>query len=224
MFMIVNPLTAFKNSLLKKVEVFGKKFTFDPSIKIKSTNKIDLLADGLKAVDGFNLKDFSNIKEEIDKGINEEEAIKKEINSWDSKITDVLFNKFISLLQKYNEIDFDKLPDLRVYWKIRKIFSKEEIDSWSDCEWQWAVYNIYQDEIDQDRFDDRKLEKRKMWYNSDLYGHIIKAKEAKEAEKEEQKSLIKKLFEKQYPSASNVEFEVVDAEENNIPSIIEEGK
>lgn len=222
--MIVNPLTAFKNSLLKEVEVFGKKFTFDPSIKIKSTNKIDLLTDGLKAVDGFNLKDFSNIREEIDKGINEEEAIKKEIDSWDSKITDVLFNKFISLLQKYNEIDFDKLPDLRVYWKIRKIFSKEEIDSWSDCEWQWAVYNIYQDEIDQDKFDDRRLEKRKMWYNSDLYGHIIKAKEAKEAEKEEQKSLIKKLFEKQYPSASNVEFEVVDAEENDIPSIIEEGK
>ncbi len=222
--MIVNPLTAFKNSLLKEVEVFGKKFTFDPSIKIKSTNKIDLLAGGLKAVDGFNLKDFSNIKEEIDKGINEEEAIKKEIDSWDSKITDILFNKFISLLQKYNEIDFDKLPDLRVYWKIRKIFNKEEIDSWSDCEWQWAVYNIYQDEIDQDKFDDRRLEKRKMWYNSDLYGHIIKAKEAKEAEKEEQKSLIKKLFEKQYPSASNVEFEVVDAEENDIPSIIEEGK
>ena len=222
--MIVNPLTAFKNSLLKEVEVFGKKFTFDPSIKIKSTNKIDLLADGLKAVDGFNLKDFSNIREEIDKGINEEEAIKKEIDSWDSKITDILFDKFISLLQKYNEIDFDKLPDLRIYWKIRKIFSKEEVDSWSDCEWQWAVYNIYQDEIDQDKFDDRRLEKRKMWYNSDLYGHIIKAKEAKEAEKEEQKSLIKKLFEKQYPSASNVEFEVVDAEENDIPSIIEEGK
>ena len=222
--MIVNPLTAFKNSLLKEVEVFGKKFTFDPSIKIKSTNKIDLLADGLKAVDGFNLKDFSNIREEIDKGINEEEAIKKEIDSWDSKITDVLFNKFISLLQKYNEIDFEKLPDLRIYWKIRKIFSKEEVDSWSDCEWQWAVYNIYQDEIDQDKFDDRRLEKRKMWYNSDLYGHIIKAKEAKEVEKEEQKSLIKKLFEKQYPSASNVEFEVVDAEENDIPSIIEEGK
>lgn len=222
--MIVNPLTAFKNSLLKEVEVFGKKFTFDPSIKIKSTNKIDLLADGLKAVDGFNLKDFSNIREEIDKGINEEEAVKKEIDSWDSKITDILFDKFISLLQKYNEIDFDKLPDLRIYWKIRKIFSKEEIDSWSDCEWQWAVYNIYQDEIDQDKFDDRRLEKRKMWYNSDLYGHIIKAKEAKEAEKEEQKSLIKKLFEKQYPSASNVEFEVVDAEENDIPSIIEEGK
>lgn len=222
--MIVNPLTAFKNSLLKEVEVFGKKFTFDPSIKIKSTNKIDLLADGLKAVDGFNLKDFSNIREEIDKGINEEEAIKKEIDSWDSKITDVLFNKFISLLQKYNEIDFEKLPDLRIYWKIRKIFSKEEVDSWSDCEWQWAVYNIYQDEIDQDKFDDRRLEKRKIWYNSDLYGHIIKAKEAKEVEKEEQKSLIKKLFEKQYPSASNVEFEVVDAEENDIPSIIEEGK
>ena len=222
--MIVNPLTAFKNSLLKEVEVFGKKFTFDPSIKIKSTNKIDLLADGLKAVNGFNLKDFSNIREEIDKGINEEEAIKKEIDSWDSKITDILFNKFISLLQKYNEIDFDKLPDLRIYWKIRKIFSKEEVDSWSDCEWQWAVYNIYQDEIDQDKFDDRRLEKRKIWYNSDLYGHIIKAKEAKEAEKEEQKSLIKKLFEKQYQSASNVEFEVVDAEENDIPSIIEEGK
>ena len=222
--MIVNPLTAFKNSLLKEVEVFGKKFTFDPSIKIKSTNKIDLLADGLKAVDGFNLKDFSNIREEIDKGINEKEAIKKEIDSWDSKITDILFDKFISLLQKYNEIDFEKLPDLRIYWKIRKIFSKEEIDSWSDCEWQWAVYNIYQDEIDQDKFDDRRLEKRKIWYNSDLYGHIIKAKEAKEAEKEEQKSLIKKLFEKQYPSASNVEFEVVDAEENDIPSIIEEGK
>lgn len=222
--MIVNPLTAFKNSLLKEVEVFGKKFTFDPSIKIKSTNKIDLLANGLKAVDGFNLKDFSNIKEEVDKGINEEEAIKKEIDSWDSKITDVLFNKFISLLQKYNEIDFDKLPDLRIYWKIRKIFSKEEIDSWSDCEWQWAVYNIYQDEIDKDKFDDRKLEKRKVWYNSRLFSNIQKAKETKEAEKEEQKSLIKKLFEKQYPSASNVEFEVVDAEENDIPSIIEEGK
>ena len=101
---MIDPLTKFKQSLLKTVEVNNHKFTFNPFIKLKTVNRIDLLAEGLKAVDGVNLVDFDSIRDKE----NKEEAIKEEIRSWDSSLTTILFQKLIKLIQEHKKIDFAK--------------------------------------------------------------------------------------------------------------------
>lgn len=215
---MIDPLTKFKESLLKTVEIQNKKFTFNPFIKITSLDPVQLLSEGLKAVDGINLVDFDTIKNS--KNINE--AIRLEILSWDSSLVELLVKHLISLIQKNKEIDFDKEYTLRAYWKIRKIFSKEEIDNWDELTWQWAYYNINKDEIEKDEFDNRALEKRKPWYNTELYQAIRKDEEAKKQQKLEEEQLLKKLIEDEKSKRFNVEFELVDAEENDIPTIIGE--
>lgn len=215
---MIDPLTKFKESLLKTVEIQNKKFTFNPFIKITSLDPVQLLSEGLKAVDGINLVDFDTIKNS--KNINE--AIRLEILSWDSSLVELLVKHLISLIQKNKEIDFDKEYPLRAYWKIRKIFSKEEIDSWDELTWQWAYYNINKDEIEKDEFDNRALEKRKPWYNTELYQAIRKDEEAKKQQKLEEEHLLKKLIEDEKSKRFNAEFELVDAEENDIPTIIGE--
>ena len=214
---MIDPLTKFKQSLLKTVEVNNHKFTFNPFIKLKTVNRIDLLAEGLKAVDGVNLVDFDSIKEKE----NKEEAIKEEIKSWDSSLTTILFQKLIKLIQEHKEINFAKEKDLRVYWKIRKIFSKEEIDNWTDLDWAWAYENIYQDEIEKDEFDNRALEKRKIWYNHELFFAFRKQKETEKQQKQEEELLLKKLLKEQGVNLPE-NIELVDAEENDIPMILEE--
>lgn len=215
---MIDPLTKFKESLLKTVEIQNKKFTFNPFIKITSLDPVQLLSEGLKAVDGINLVDFDTIKNS--KNINE--AIRLEILSWDSSLVELLVKHLISLIQKNKEIDFDKEYTLRAYWKIRKIFSKEEIDNWDELTWQWAYYNINKDEIEKDEFDNRALEKRKPWYNTELYQAIRKDEETKKQQKLEEEQLLKKLIEDKKSKRFNVEFELVDAEENDIPIIIGE--
>ena len=213
---MINPLEKFKQSLLKTIEINNKKFTFNPFIKIKSINKIDILAEGLKAIDDIKLIDFNTIKYKE----NKIEAIKEEIGSWDADLTDLLFNKFVKLIEENKEIDFKKEKDLRIYWKIRKIFSKEEIDTWSDFEWTWAYENVYQDEIEKDEFDNRSLEKRKIWYNPELFNAIRKQKDIEKQQKQEEKQIINKLIAEKGFKLENVE--LIDAEENDIPMIIEE--
>lgn len=215
---MIDPLTKFKESLLKTVEIQNKKFTFNPFIKITSLDPVQLLSEGLKAVDGINLVDFDTIKNS--ENINE--AIRLEILSWDNSLVELLVKHLISLIQKNKEIDFDKEYTLRAYWKIRKIFSKEEIDNWDELTWQWAYYNINKDEIEKDEFDNRALEKRKPWYNTELYKAIKKDQEAKKQQKLEEEQLLKKLIEDEKSKRFNVEFELVDAEENDIPTIIDE--
>lgn len=213
---MINPLEKFKQSLLKTIEINNKKFTFNPFIKIKSINKIDILAEGLKEIDNIKLIDFDTIKDKE----NKIEAIKEEIGSWDSDLTDLLFNKFIKLIEENKEIDFKKEKDLRIYWKIRKIFSKEEIDTWGDFEWTWAYENVYQDEIEKDEFDNRSLEKRKIWYNPELFNAIRKQKDIEKQQKQEEKQIINKLIAEKGFKLENIE--LIDAEENDIPMIIEE--
>ena len=213
---MIDPLTKFKESLLKTVEIQNKKFTFNPFIKITSLDSVQLLSEGLKAVDGINLVDFDTIKNS--QNINE--AIKLEILSWDSSLVELLVKHLISLIQKNKEINFDKEYTLRAYWKIRKIFSKEEIDNWDELTWQWAHYNINKDEIEREEFDNRALEKRKPWYNTELYKAIKKDEETKKQQKLEEEQLLKKLIEDEKSKRFNVEFELVDAEENDIPTII----
>lgn len=217
---MLDPLSIFKQSLLKKVKVMDKTFTFDLSKPLKSLNKVDILVNGLKAVENLNLTDFGEVKQGIERGLTEQEAIKEEISSWEIEIINILVGKYIELLKAQEPIDFKKMPDLRIYWKLRKIFSKEEIDNWSQIDYDWAVWNLQQDFIDKDEFDDRQLEKRKPWYSVDLYNHIHKVEEQKKSEEQENKLLIQKLMEKQGIDSNNYEIELV--EEEDIPTVIEE--
>lgn len=217
---MLDPLSIFKQSLLKKVKVMDKTFTFDLSKPLKSLNKVDILVNGLKAVENLNLTDFSEVKQGIERGLIEQDAIKQEIESWEPEVINILVNKYIELLKKQEPIDFKKLPDLRIYWKLRKIFSKEEIDSWSSIDYDWAIWNLQEDFKEKDEFDDRNLEKRKIWMNLDLFKHFNKVEEQKKAEEQENKLLIQKLMEKQGLKDSNFEIELV--EEEDIPTVIEE--
>lgn len=157
----------------------------------------------------------------MEDGLSEEQAIKTEILSWDSSLTELLVKHLISLIQKNKEIDFDKEYNLRAYWKLRKMFSKDEIDNWDDLTWQWAYYNLNKDELEKEEFDNRSLEKRKPWYDIELWKNIRKQDEAKRQQKLEEEQLLKKLIEDEKLNRfNNVEFELVDAEENDIPTII----
>lgn len=217
---MLDPLSIFKQSLLKKVKVMDKTFTFDLSKPLKSLNKVDILVNGLKAVENLNLTDFGEVKQGIERGLTEQDAIKEEIESWEPEVINILVNKYIELLKKQEPIDFKKLPDLRIYWKLRKIFSKEEIDNFSDIDYQWAIWNLQEDFKEEDEFDDRQLEKRKPWYSIELFKHIHEVEEQKKAEEQENKLLIQKLMEKQGIDSNNYEIELV--EEEDIPTIIEE--
>ena len=217
---MLDPLSIFKQSLLKKVKVMNKTFTFDLSKPLKSLNKVDILVNGLKAIENLNLTDFGEVKQGIERGLAEQDAIKQEIESWEPEVINILVNKYIELLKKQEPIDFKKLPDLRIYWKLRKIFSKEEIDNFSDIDDQWAIWNLQEDLKEEDEFDDRQLEKRKPWYSIELFNHIHKVEEQKKAEEQENKLLIQKLMEKQGIDSNNYEIELV--EEEDIPTVIEE--
>lgn len=217
---MLDPLSIFKQSLLKKVKVMDRTFTFDLSKPLKSLNKVDILVNGLKAVENLNLTDFGEVKQGIERGLTEQDAIKQEIESWEPEVINILVNKYIELLKKQEPIDFKKLPDLRIYWKLRKIFSKEEIQEFSQIDYDWAIWNLQEDFKEEDEFDDRQLEKRKPWYSVDLYNHINKVEEQKKSEEQENKLLIQKLMEKQGIDSNNYEIELV--EEEDIPTVIEE--
>lgn len=219
---MINPLTQFRNSLYKKVNVSGKIVEFDPYVQIDSLNKIDILSKVFKSVDNISILDFDTVKDYIQEGFSKEEAIKQEIGSWDSNLINTLINCYTKIKKETNKINFKDYPNLRIYWKIRKIFSKEEVDSWTEIEWNWAVYNIYEDMLEQDKFDDRQLEKRKPWYNTDLFNHLVKEKSIRESEKQSEENLIKKFIKEQNPNLTDIELDIVEAEENDIPTIIEE--
>lgn len=216
---MLNPLSAFKQTFLKDVKVMGKTFTFDTSKPLKTLNKVDILVDILQSVESVNISEFDSIKEAVEKGLTLEQAKKQEIESWEPEIIDILVKKYIQIIKDKKPIDFSKLPDLRIYWKIRKIFSKEEVDSWSDIDYEWAIHNIQEDFKEQDEFDDRALEKRKPWYSVELYNHINKKEQEKKQQEQENKLLIQKMMEQQGIDSDKFEIELVDEE---LPSIIEE--
>jgi hypothetical protein len=217
---MLNPLASFKKSLLVDVNVMGKTFTFDTSKPLKTLNKVDILVNILVAVEKVNLEDFSSIKEGLDKGLTLEEAKKQEIESWEPEIIGILRQKYINILKNKKPIDFKNLPDLRIYWKLRKIFSKEEIDSWADIDWQWAIYNLQEDLNEAEEADDRNLEKRKAWMNFDLYKYLNKKEQEKQQTEQDNKLLVQKLMEQQGLDSDKYQIEFVEEE---FPSIIEEG-
>lgn len=217
---MLNPLAAFKKSLLVDVKVMGKTFTFDTSKTLKTLNKVDILVDILVAVEKVNLEGFSSIREAVDKGISLQEAKKAEIESWEPEIIDILVKKYINIIKDKKPIDFNNLPDLRIYWRLRKIFSKEEVDNFSDIDYQWAIFNLQEDFKEAEEADDRNLEKRKAWMNLDLYNHLNKKEQEKQQEAEENKLLIQKLIEQQGIDSDKYQIELV--EEEDIPTVIEE--
>lgn len=217
---MLNPLAAFKKSLLVDVKVMGKTFTFDTSKALKTLNKIDILVDILVAVEKVNLEDFSSIKDSLDKGLSLEEAKKAEIESWEPEIIDILVKKYINIIKDKKQIDFKNLPDLRIYWKIRKIFSKEEVDEWGDVEYQWAISNLQEDLKEDEEFDERALERRKPWYSIELFNHLNKKEQEKQQTEQENKLLVQKLIEQQGLDSDKYQIEFVEEE---LPSIIEEG-
>ena len=113
------------------------------------------------------------------------------------------------------------MPDLRIYWKIRQIFSKEEVDNWGNLEYQWAIHNIQEDFKEKDEFDERALERRKPWYSVELYNHLKNKEQEKNQEEQENKLLIQKIMEQQGIDSNKFEIELVDEE---LPIVIEEDK
>lgn len=216
-----NPLDAFKQTFFKEVQIMGKTFIFDTSKPIKTLNKVEILINTLVSVEKVNLEDFSNIKESLDKGLSLENAKKEEIESWEPEIIELLVKKYITLLKEQKPIDFKNLPDLRIYWKIRQIFSKEEVDNWGNLEYQWAIHNIQEDFKEKDEFDERALERRKPWYSVELYNHLNKKEQEKNQEEQENKLLIQKIMEQQGIDSNKFEIELVDEE---LPIVIEEDK
>lgn len=218
---MLNPLSAFKQTFLKDVKVMGKTFTFDTSKPLKTLNKVDILVDILQAVEKVNLSDFGNIREALERGLTLEQSKREEIESWEPEIIDLLVKKYIKLIENKKPIDFKSLPDLRIYWKIRQIFSKEEVDNWSNVDYEWAIYNLQEDIKEKDEFDNRALEKRKPWYSVELYNHINKKEQEKKEQEQENKLLIQKMMEQQGIDSNKFEIELVE-EEEDIPTIIEE--
>lgn len=218
---MLNPLSEFKQSLLKDITVLGKKYTFNTANSLKSLNKVDILVNTLVKVENVNISEFDSVKSELERGLTLEQAIKEEIESWEPEIINILVNKYVELLKNQKPIDFKNYPDLRIYWKIRKIFSKEEVDNFSQIDYDWCLWNLQEDFKEKDEFDDRNLEKRKPWYNTELYNHINKKEQEKQEEEQSNKLLIQKLMERQGINTNNVEIELVN-EEEDIPSIIEE--
>ena len=216
---MLNPLSAFKKTFLKDVEVMDKIFTFDTSKPIKTLNKVDILVDVLISVNKIKLEDFNTIKDGVERGLTLEQAKKEEIESWEPEIIGILIEKYLKLVQNKKQIDFKELPDLRFYWKIRKIFGKEEVDNWSDIDYEWAVYNLHEDLKENEEFDERALERRKPWYSVELYNHLNKKEKEKKQVEQEHKLLIQKMMEEQGANPNNFEIELVDEE---LPSIIEE--
>lgn len=218
---MLNPLSEFKRSLLKDITVLGKKYTFNTANSLKSLNKVDILVDTLVKIENVNISEFDSVKSELERGLTLEQAIKEEIESWEPEIINILVNKYVELLKNQKPIDFKNYPDLRIYWKIRKIFSKEEVDNFSQIDYDWCLWNLQEDFKEKDEFDNRNLEKRKPWYNTELYNHINKKEQEKQEEEQSNKLLIQKLMERQGINTNNIEIELVN-EEEDIPTVIEE--
>lgn len=123
---MANPMAEFKQSFTKEYTLHGKVFLLkslntkeieDIEITLRgkyNINSIDELNYGLQkteilsrailSVDGIRLSQFDSVIEDINsKNYTEEEAIKKEISSWDDTITSLLHLSYLSLIKEKDE-------------------------------------------------------------------------------------------------------------------------
>lgn len=149
--------------------------------------KIKILSKSIISIDGIKLSHFDSIKNNL-KNNDVDFLIQKEIETWDNNVTDIIFSFFNSLMKEKTrikkKIDFNSNPELRLYWKLRKNFSKEEIDSWSQIEWEWAIKNIQKDEEDKIELIKSVFNFIKPYMNLDLY------KAEQENKEQEKKQLV----------------------------------
>lgn len=130
----MNPMSEYKKPLTKEFELGEHKVVLrtlnskelediEKEITFKLTNfstsavyqikKVDILTKSLVSVDGIALKQFENIQSEISTSENPDinKLIRKEIESWDSTATDILYSYFNMLMEEKGkqykkELDF----------------------------------------------------------------------------------------------------------------------
>ena len=70
--------------------------------------KVETLIKCLVSIDNVLLKDFPEVKTAISNSISVEDAIKQEILTWDSTITDKIYAYYLQFVKEHNdEIDKD---------------------------------------------------------------------------------------------------------------------
>lgn len=189
-------------------------------------NKIKTLSSAIVSVDNIELKDFDSVKNSLQAGKTLSESICEEIGNWDSEVINILYHNFSTLVYRYqkekeNDKDLSQKPQLRFYWKLRKMFSKEEIDSWDSIDWDWAFANLREDIKERQKLIEDIVEYIKPYLNFDLY----KWEHEKNTEKKMENSLDNKAIQKEF-NTDKVQFDLGteggDVFDDNIPLIMEE--
>ena len=110
---------------------------------------------------------------------------------------------------------------------MRKFFSKEEIENWASEDWEWALQNLKEDNIEKQKFVKSIADYLKPYLNLELY----KAEKEVENENKQQTFEDNKVVKEfntdkvQFSINSNgadVFSDTIDFEEDEIPLILEE--
>lgn len=101
----------------KELETIEKEITFKlanfSTSAVYQIKKIEILSRSIVSIDGISLKQFENIQSEISTTEHPDlhKIIRKEIESWDSTVTDVIYGYFNVLMEEKSkqfkkELDF----------------------------------------------------------------------------------------------------------------------
>lgn len=233
----MNPLDEYKKSSVEnfnlgthivKIKTLSYNETkFIEEAKNAIDSKIRTLAKAIISVDNVELKDFDSvIQSQKENKLTIEQSICQEIGSWDSNAIEVLYGFFVALTYRHRKEkavnkNLSENPQLRIYWKLRKIFSKEEIDSWDSEDWNWAFDNLREDRKEQLDLIKDVIDYIKPYLNMDLY----KWENKKEKENKARKAADNKVVQKY--NTDKVEFEIDnsvggDVFSDEIPIIMEQ--
>lgn len=101
----------------KELETIEKDITFKlanfSTSAVYQIKKIEILSRSIVSIDGISLKQFENIQSEISTSENPDllKIIRKEIESWDSTVTDIMYSYYNLLMEEKGkqfkkELDF----------------------------------------------------------------------------------------------------------------------
>ena len=125
----MNPMEEFKKQLTKEIQLGKKQKILIKVLNAKDSTdienrvalssakdtmseyqvrKIETLTKCIISIDNIQLKDFPDVQNDIKNSMPIDEAIKKEILSWDNIITDKIYSYYLQFLKERNEqIDKD---------------------------------------------------------------------------------------------------------------------
>lgn len=204
-------LDELKKEFIKEEVINGKRFKFSIYDFNHVKNIYDsagVLADTLISVNDIKLNNFEEIRKDIENGMDEFQARKKEILTWDNSLVKLLVTAVFSAkdnADKNTHINFDKYPFLRLYWKFIKMFGKDEIDSWGSIEWDWAIYNYEKDLKEEHNKEEYEFERLKPWRNLELFKAEMEQKKNDEVLETENIKLTKKYLKENFNIDSDVE-------------------